>query len=346
MKRLLVLLLCLAAVQAFANPLVAPPAAAISELYFDSNGKWFLELEFFRPVDTVSIITDSGESFFLSKNSSNEHFIVLTNDSLNNHSLTINKKSDCLKVVTRLTPSWMEKDSIHLGIRPNSKVDSIPAGCSINKNWFGNVICFDNSPTLGKANDEVGTTGVIYGHFYQLGAYLEANPKKYFYFPELVNMSTDLWSLGYPIDKNGNFSTHVRTGQYSIDMLLFFTQSNMDVDYKTLETNVFSVYPGDSLRVDFKTMTSLKNPLNSALLFTNYPNPANDKTTFFFDKPLNRPNEVFIKLFTMDGKLLQTLQSTSGVCDFDCRSLSTGMYVCKMVHSGKTVASTKLLIVR
>lgn len=110
--------------------------------------------------------------------------------------------------------------------------------------------------------------------------------------------------------------------------------------------NDFVVYPGDSVRVDFTMATSLKVPAMQNALFSNYPNPANDKTSFIFDMPLTKPYEVFIRLYSLDGKLVQTLQPKSGIYAFDCSGMNPGTYICKMEHSGVTVASTKLLIVR
>jgi len=350
MKRFIVSLLCLAALQAFANPLVAPPSAVISELYFDSTGKWFLEVGFWGSVDMVRIKTNSGEAYYLSSSASIQNrFVVLTCDSLSNLSLAINKKNDCIKVITKsnLTDShYPEKDSMQIGVQSGSVIDSIPPGCSINKNWWTNMMCLDCSPTLGKSNDEDGTTATIYGHFYQLGPDFESYDEKYFYFSDQVTMSTDLWAVGFPIDKSCNYAAKVRAKRYSINNLLIYTYSINAVHWMDFIKNDFAVYPGDSVRVDFTMGTSLKVPAEQNTLFSIYPNPANDKTSFVFDMPLMKSDRVFISLYSVDGKLVQTLQPKSGIYDFDCSDMNPGTYICKMEHSGVTVASTKLLIVR
>jgi hypothetical protein len=350
MKRFIVLLLCLAALQAFANPLVAPPNAVISELYFNAGGKWFLEVEFFEPVDTVWIQTNSGEAYYLSSGDySQNRFVVLTCDSLNNPSLAITKKNDCIKVITKSDPTdtyYSGMDSMLIGVQSGSVIDSIPPGCSINKNWWNRMLCLDCSPTLGESNDEVGTTATIYGHFYQLGPDFQSYDEKYFCFSDQVTMSTDLWAVGFPINKNCDYAAKVGAKRYSINNLVIFTYSINAVYWMDFIKNDFVVYPGDSVRVDFTMGTSLKVPAGQNTLFSNYPNPANDKTSFVLNMPLMKLDEVFIRLYSLDGKLVQTLQPKSGIYDFDCSGMKPGTYICKMEHSGVTVASTKLLIVR
>ncbi len=349
MKRFIVSLLCFAALQAFANPLVPPPPAAISELYFDSTGKWFLELELFQPIDTVRIITNSGEAFFLTKKSYENRFVVITCDSVNNHSLTINKANDCLKVFTSsstTSPLWLEKDSMLIGKQAGSVIDSIPQGCSIIKNWWKKNSSLDRSPTLGMSNDEVGATATIYGHFYQLGPVLESYNEKLFYFTDRFIMPVELGEVGFPINKNQNYTAKVWAKRYSIVNLFIYNYPVSDIYQMNFIKNDFTVYPGDSIRVDFTMATSLKLPARQKAFFSNYPNPANNHTSFVFDMPMFKFERVYIKIHSMDGKLVQTIQPKSSNYDFDCSDMNPGTYICKMEYSGVTVATTKLLIVR
>lgn len=350
MKRFLVSLLCLAAMQAFANPLVPPPTACISELFFDGERKWFLEVEFYGPVDTVWIKTNSGETFYLSSKAYNQHrFVILSCDSLNNPTLAINKNNDCIKVITKrywIDSYISEKDSMFLGTQVGSVIDSIPPGCSIIKNWWTNTTCLDRSPTLGMSNDGIGATAIIYGHFYQLGPVFESYNDKMFYFSDRFIMPVELGEVGFPINKSQNYSAKVWAKHYSIDNLLIYTYPVSSIFQMNFIKNDFTVYPGDSIRVDFTMTTSLKLPARQNAFFSNYPNPANDHTSFVFDMPMFKFEKVSIRIYSMDGKLVQKLQPKSAVYDFDCRDMNPGTYICKMEHSGVTVATTKLLIVR
>lgn len=349
MKRFFVSLLCLAALQAFANPLPGPPGATIAELYFDASGKWFLEVEIWQSVDTIRISSNSADAYYLVKKPTNlGHYFVLTADSLNKQ-LSFNKMRDCLKVSARINgfnPTFFETDSILFGRQSGSIIDSIPDGCSINKSWFSKVLVLDSSPTIGFTNDENGTKGTIFGHFYQLGSYFESYNEKYFYFSDQVTMSTDLWAVGFPINKSCNYTAKVRATRYSISNLLIYTYSINAVHQIDFKSTDFAIYPGDSVRVDFTKATSLKVPVGKNPLFSNYPNPANDKICFVLDMPLAKPDEVFIRIYSLDGKLFQTLQPKTSNYEFDCSGMNPGTYICKMEHSGVTVASTKLLIVR
>lgn len=348
MKRFLVLLLCMATLQAVANPLPVPPSAMISELYFDSNGKWMIEIELFGARDTIRLLTDAGTSYYVIKGDPyEEHFLVLTSDSLSNP-LVINKQNDRIKVLSRsmFDLEGFEYDSLLVGNRFGSQIDSIPPGCSINKSWWINNICLDRSPTIGFQNDEDGTTGSIYGHFYKMDPYVVQYDSTYFYFIDQVFMSTDLWTVGIPINKNCDFSAKVKARKYELDKLLIFTYSTNDVYQLDFVKQYFSVYPGDSIRVDFTLETALKTAARRTPLFSNFPNPANEQTTFVFDMPINASDKVTIKLYTMEGALLKTWKPVSGMLNVDCKEMKPGTYICTMESAGILRASTKLLIVR
>lgn len=350
MKRLLVSLLCFAALQVFANPIAPPPYAVISELYFDTGGKWFLEIAFYGPVDTLWIKTNAGEAYYPALKAYNrDRFVVLTCDSLNNPSLTINKKNDCVKLILEAnqTGSYdFQKDSISIGNQAGSVIDSIPPNCSIIRNWWTKTSCLDRSPTLGTSNDEAGATATIYGHFYQLGSVLESYIDKFFYFSDRFIMPGELGEVGFPINKSQNYTAKVWAKRYSIDNLLIYTNPINSVYQMNFIKNDFIVYPGDSIRVDFTMATSLKVPAGKKAFFSNYPNPANDQTSFVFDMPMIKFDRVFIKIFSLEGKLVQTFHPKSSNYEFDCSGMNPGTYICKMEQSGVTVASTKLLIVR
>ncbi|RKY64062.1 MAG: hypothetical protein DRP99_02855 [Candidatus Latescibacterota bacterium] len=93
--------------------------------------------------------------------------------------------------------------------------------------------------------------------------------------------------------------------------------------------------PGDGRPVSFR-------------LLQNYPNPFNSRTTISYDLP--EDSYVILEVFSLAGQLVATLVSAHQVAGhhevvWDCRSLSSGVYICRL-KAGKFVGTRVMVLLR
>ncbi|MBE0538955.1 MAG: hypothetical protein IH620_04530 [Ignavibacterium sp.] len=157
------------------NPVVLPQAF-ISELKFDVNNNWILEITFgfSKPYlqveyDSICIETSNGFSRLKLDNiKDSTNLFVITSDSLF-APLAINRDGDRIKLYSYLSSgSWSEltKDSLVFGDYPDSYFDFLPVDYSIARISYGIGFAKDKSPTIGVENDTVGTCGTLTGFIY------------------------------------------------------------------------------------------------------------------------------------------------------------------------------------
>ncbi len=75
------------------------------------------------------------------------------------------------------------------------------------------------------------------------------------------------------------------------------------------------------------------------ILFQNVPNPFKENTTFSYELQ-NKSNFVYLKIFSLNGDLLQTLSQSSsdqGEFEFSAGNLKSGTYLCVLMADGQTV---------
>lgn len=155
---------------------------------------------------------------------------------------------------------------------------------------------------------------------------------------------------------NDNYQATLNSYQSgSVEYML----NNLSAGKHQLRFRAFDVFNNMSeATLDFEVVNS-SNPAISHLL--NYPNPFNRHTTFHFDHNLGgQPFEVMIQVFTLNGKLIRTLQASStgsgthfdqltwdGRDDYGDR-LANGVYLyrCRIKpNEGKVVDKTEKLVI-
>lgn len=104
--------------------------------------------------------------------------------------------------------------------------------------------------------------------------------------------------------------------------------------------------PGASNGIINPTEEELASPFGIQL-FQNYPNPFNPETTISFR--LNKPSEVTLEVFSIEGRLVQTLansrfNSGSHSIRFDASSLSSGMYFYRLTSNNQSLTKRLVLI--
>lgn len=136
-----------------------------------------------------------------------------------------------------------------------------------------------------------------------------------------------------------------------VDSISFGPQSD-DVSFgrETDGAEVFASFssptPGTSNTIIIPIEEEMSSP-KGITLFQNYPNPFNPETIISFQ--LDKPSEVSLEIFTIEGRLVQTLVSSqfnSGVHSirFDASSLSSGMYFYRLNTENQSLTKRLVLI--
>ncbi|GAB5407719.1 MAG: hypothetical protein BalsKO_00840 [Balneolaceae bacterium] len=117
---------------------------------------------------------------------------------------------------------------------------------------------------------------------------------------------------------------------------------NLNEEFVVFDTPTPGTQNGviNSTENDFDTPSGIQ-------LFQNYPNPFNPETTISFQ--LDKPTELSLEIYTIDGRLVQTLANSrylSGTHSirFDASSLSSGMYFYWLKTENQSLTKRLILI--
>jgi len=83
----------------------------------------------------------------------------------------------------------------------------------------------------------------------------------------------------------------------------------------------------------------------SKISFSNYPNPFSNTTTFCFDEIIENS---IIEIYNSFGNKVHTIYLTQGqtFVTWNARDNQTGIYFVKYISDGKTIANTKIMIIK
>lgn len=201
MKKFLLIIIFLACVVITnANPLPSPPPIiGLSEIGFDSDGKWVIELGYkniynentYMPVDSIFICSSTGRAKLKNlRFDSWAGIMVIRNDSLLSN-LNINPAGDSIQIEYHFRQYSSTTKGFYIplvfGNFKNATLASPQTGQSIasyfvfdNMNMYNsfkesNVYSLDKSPTFGVENDSTGMCGTLNGKIYGLDGQLLIN---------------------------------------------------------------------------------------------------------------------------------------------------------------------------
>ncbi len=292
------------------NPLPIPQAF-ISELKFENDGTWVLEISFqfsapFRKqtYDSILVASSSGTSKIkLDFIPEGTQLYVITSESLQTP-IVMNKSGDCIKLYSFIDISSLSPvDSVLFGTYPGSQIVSLQPGYSICRVNFYNF-CKDKSPTIGTANDTAGTIGILKGYMYDKDNKL---------------ITKGDFKMDFPIyfSENGSYSTPIftRKNKFTFIQRFYapFTSKFELIDSISLDLEPDSVLEKDIHFKDY--VVSVKEYVQQQdfdLTVINYPNPFNSSTNFF----VKIPNEFKYKtgrinIYRINGEKIYTI-SVSG----------------------------------
>jgi hypothetical protein len=333
----------------YSNP-VETPATFISELKFEQQNKWILEIAFSSTLpftseryDSICIESSGGISKLnLDKINNGATLYVIYSDSLASP-LHINKTGDIVRVCSYSNGWHVYTDSLCFGSYPNSIISNIPDGYSICSVKGIGFFSLDKSPTVGEPNDTSGTMGTMSGYLYDKNNNLVTQGR--FALPEPLKL--------------------LDTGFYSADVYscsnVFYQIYNLFNEYSSksisIDTIKLNVYPDSLYTVDIHLLGDYIVGVNEELppsvyeiKVINYPNPFNAATNFVIDVPSSLQKvEKEIIIYNSSGQKIRILDiTTSNKAQWDGRNeegkvVSSGVYYYRLV-SGITIYANGSMI--
>lgn len=323
----------------FANP-IPLPTVEISELFFNSDGNWILELGYYGlnqeqiQIDSMFLVS-SKDTIILSKYilTGISGFIIITNDSLDSD-FHINQYGDTIILKTFIMGDYFEDSLIYgncqgaiIGIpRKNQSI------CKI-KNYYSK----DNSPTIGESNDSTGMCGTLKGTIYDINN----NPVK--------NWTFD---IDFPFESldDGSYSARIYSAYRTLSHLCYYYGPGkrycpriINIDY-IMEPDSMIYRDVQLLDELIPVEVSIINSYNQDFLFKIFPNPISksDILKYEFDLPHITAN-LRLEFLTIDGKLLKVkrISKTFGEIELP---ISKGLFILQ-VWLDNVLLSTNCIIV-
>lgn len=348
MRKMLLIIPALAIfVFAKANPLV-PPSVVLSEIAFDANNNWVLELQTFdggpyMMIDSIQIETSTGLSLLKNIHYTTPYIIIVRNDSLTSP-LNINPLGDSVQVTYFFYAYPIVTSSVVFGNCDGSRIRGTKTGESIAgvPPYFNysRLYSLDKSPTIGIENDTTGMCCTMKGNIYDMNNELLNIPGgkfEFYYCP-----------AGFYSKADGSYTARMYSFKNTITTLFYYTSENkgqwLNIKPIHVEGN-----PDSIIEMDIY----LKSPLSdvelieygSSSVLKIYPNPA---VTSSFNYEVSIPvksAESFLELMSANGQQvgLFNLFENSGKINLPA-NLPAGNYTVRLFVKKKHYATEKLII--
>ncbi len=324
--KFIVTLILLLPILSFSNPIIIYPV--ISEVYFDENNNWQIEIINYSNFgnDTILIESLSGIVKVIPFIADEFQFYVITSDSLLNP-LSINKNYDFIKVHFQ---NYSVIDSVSLGDYPNSNIHNLQQGYSIARyrlNYdsdYSEQFYKCSSPTMGYWYEEINMKGYILGNIFDNNQLLTSGE---IYF--------DDYSLTIHNDGiHGNvFSRTYETIKYNSQLL--------NVAYFTIE-------PSETLNHDiYFTSVSVNEIEKDNTVFSIFPNPARKDFKFYYKTEFILSDNLFIEIRNIQGKLIDKIKleiAKESFVSYHNNKMKSGIYVCTLKTENNILRSVNLIV--
>ncbi|MBN2485355.1 MAG: hypothetical protein JXB34_05235 [Bacteroidales bacterium] len=335
-KHILIIILLTIVHGLYANP-IPLPTIEISELYFDQDGHWELELRF----DLSGQNEISFDSIFISSLSGTvklpeyelndfSGLLVITDDSLG-RSLGINNLGDTVKLLSYCMELPLE-DILIFGNCKGAVIGFPRPGQSLSKCL--DFFVKDNSPTIGQENDTEGSCGTVTGLVYDKFLHPAANRKFKFDF-------------NFETSETGSYTANVYARPATHNLLTYFATQFSIQDISITEIS-YLMEPDSVIERDIYLLDTLKSGLQMPELKNSpvqvFPNPvmANNKINLHIDLPF-KTSDITVELIGPDGRILNKKKVASA--DFCISSPdNAGVFILSVFSDGKIISSTRVLV--
>ncbi|OJX83250.1 MAG: hypothetical protein BGP01_08195 [Paludibacter sp. 47-17] len=333
-----------------ANPLPVPNNFVLAELFFNSEGKWTIELKFvddyYFGTDGIYVSSISGQSELKQLNDDaifKTKIVTITNDSLKSD-LLINPLGDSVFVYCQsaypIIHPLVFGNRVTASVRAPQVSESIALYSFDFQDDFAFDYSIDKSPSLGNENDSTGMCGTIRGKIYDPYNLLPANA----------------WLAGNGIinfkpDANGDYCARITSSKHNIDKLYYFIpESGISSGYyvKVLPV-VVTTEPDTIVNVDLhiydivSSVESIKS--NQENIFNITPNPIIESSFHYeITIPVKSSNS-YIELFNISGQMVERhyITESSGKINLK-QQLTAGNYTVKLFVNNKNYANSKIIV--
>ena len=329
-----------------ANPIVTP-GVALSELKFNDNGKWIMELQYFYtssniPIDSIWIKSSSGIAKLKQFQIVGESGILLVeNDSLNS-SLNINPTCDSIQIIYSFYGHQQINDPVTYGYA-NGMMRSPRVGQSIaaTRVSYNSSYSLDKSPTIGAINDTIGMCGTINGHIYDKNNQLLTRTDVRF-----SGLARDFSS-----NSDGTYSARLFSSNNHINLLW-----NYILPYAGQRQGIYitpidvSIEPDTVITVDIHLLNSVVDgideiKMNEQSLIRIFPNPIKSLSfNYEIVIPVKSSNS-YIQVTDITGKsILQfPITENTGKINLPQQTVNGTYAVCLYVNN-KNYSTSKMII--
>lgn len=358
----------------WSNPVDGTPVAKFSELVFDKNNNWTMEISissYTLIIDSIVFrISDKEARLKLSYPTYKQHIGIITSDSLTTP-LLINRDGDKIVIYTYSTDpnnptiKLVRRDSIIFGNYPAATVGQPVSGYSIMRNSYnysGNYItidCITKNPSLGAVNDTIGLSGTLKGYIYDMDNKLVTKLKVFPVSPCYFVLETPL-----SIDSNGTYTTKIfptLCSPASLTVRLADFEGWIDFEeiapFELKDIHPDTVVVQDiHLRDNRYVVTSVNNETSGMideLTLINYPNPFNLSTNFFVRIPDRlKAKAGSITIVNINGQLIRNISIKEGGSvswdgrDAGGRIVPSGIYYYKLNIDKQVLKAGSMILLK
>ena len=359
-KFIVVFALIILSISVFSNPIMLPPV--ISELYWDENGDWSIELvfndelDYYSNLDELSLVCNNDTSVFVSGIPIvfGQPMVVSSDDLVNPFDIPIDSGFVYLIDNEYLNPlGWgmlfghYEGSRISPALYGQSIVYQRFELCDINEETYWLVK--ETQPSIGSLPFTCQTRANFSGTV--LDAVLTPVPEasiKYTF----GSSNENAYSPSIPVlitDENGEFSTdQMFSKEYTI--MIFVEDQRELITFVNVEPDSANNYEFllDSLYVGIKKINDIK----SGVSMTALPNPFNRHLDIHIQTNSNTiVKSSAVKLFDMSGNLIKKTDiNTPYLNDVDVHwgqmnesEMKAGLYLLVLEVEGEFIATRKLV---
>jgi hypothetical protein len=237
-------------------------------------------------------------------------------------------------------------DSLAYGNYPGSTIDSLPMGYSIARLSWG-IFIKDLNPTIGLANDTIGTCGILKGHLYNKN-------------DSLITKGNFKLDNSIILQNDGTYLTNIYSRkivfQRIVNNFQLYTTQYVNIDSLELNMNPGCLYEKDIHFLNDYTIDGvdkINQPSNYSISIMNYPNPFNSSTNFTITIPSSQKyGQKQINIFNALGQkissisLLNQLHVQWDGKDYTGHASATGIYYYQLVLDSKIYKSGSMILLK
>lgn len=344
-----------------ANPIPSPPVIfLVSELYFDENDNWIMEIKSDRYyycditlIDSISITTSGGRS--LIKLHPRQYYdynmpevIVLDNDSLSSP-LPIRREGDKIEITAYSEYREVAPSQLIFGDFAGSNCRSPQNGESItyidfryNPNeGYSAVHSINKTPTPGTIPDNLaGTTCKLRMHI------LYPSSKPVFQETIFIEEEEDITFDEMDRQEDGSYMGIFRACKYDFNRVYL----NKDTTWIMKDTYTIQPEPGDSLVLPDILLskyiyTRIDQIETQATILNIYPNPVTGKTFQYKSMLPVRSSDSFLEIMNSEGKTIEKhpLSETNGTINLN-PDTPPGIYFTSLLINNKRYKSSRIIV--